>query len=426
MNALALADSQEQAAARPAVREAVRVTVLRDFEAIRAEWRALNDVAQAGTMFSGPEWLIPWWNHFGQGRELQLLAVREGGQLVGLLPLFAEQARYGGVEVRRLAFLGDGATGCDHLDALALPGREAEVLSAVLAELLNLEWDLLDLDGIRRDSPTVIHLAEAWPAHRVTNHCVRDGKLRFVCPHLPLKGTYEELLEGMGRRENLRRREKWLSRQPGVSIDLAQTPADAPAAMERFFPLHDARWAAAGGSDGLADERYKPFHREVAGTLAESGKFKLYTLYAARRPVACVYGVQHGSTFNYYQSGYQPLWAGKSVGLVLLARTVQDAFAAGLTDFDFLRGNESYKAQWAKAERWTVQLRLWRGARGRAARLAEMGTKGAREAAKAAVPGKLLEGARVLRRGLGRGLSMRQLAMALSDGGSAQCEEGGR
>ena len=242
MNALALADSQEQAAARPAVREAVRVTVLRDFEGIRAEWRALNDVAQAGTMFSGPEWLIPWWNHFGQGRELQLLAVREGGQLVGLLPLFAEQARYGGVEVRRLAFLGDGATGCDHLDALALPGREAEVLSAVLAELLNLEWDLLDLDGIRRDSPTVIHLAEAWPAHRVTNHCVRDGKLRFVCPHLPLKGTYEELLEGMGRRENLRRREKWLSRQPGVSIDLAQTPTEAPAAIERFFQLHDARW----------------------------------------------------------------------------------------------------------------------------------------------------------------------------------------
>ena len=128
----------------------------------------------------------------------------------------------------------------------------------------------------------------------------------------------------------------------------------------------------------------------------------MYTLYAARRPVASVYGVVHGKKFNYYQSGYDPNWASRSVGLVLLARTVQDAFGEGLSEFDFLRGNEGYKGEWARGERWTVQLRLWRGARGRAARAALSASLFARETVKAALPRRVVEVARKARRILRR------------------------
>ena len=124
----------------------------------------------------------------------------------------------------------------------------------------------------------------------------------------------------------------------------------------------------------------------------------MYTLYAARRPVASVYGVVQGSKFNYYQSGYDPNWASKSVGLVLLARTVQDAFAEGLAEFDFLRGNEGYKGEWSRGERWTIQVRLWRGLRGRAARAALGASIFVRETAKAALPGRALDAARKARR----------------------------
>jgi CelD/BcsL family acetyltransferase involved in cellulose biosynthesis len=393
------------------------VTDAAGLAALRGEWARLADEAKAGTMFLTWEWLAPWWTHFGAGRELQLLTVRDGqGALVGLWPLFAERVRYGGVEARRLAYLGDGDTGCDHMDVLATPGRRAEVVDACLAKLADLEWDVLDLDGMLRESDTVLQLAQRYPARRTTGGIVRDGKLRFVCPHIPLRGNYEEFLQGLGRRENLRRREKWLSRQPGVSIEVATSPEQAPRAMEHFFQLHRARWAADGGSDGLRDERYEPFHRAAAQLLAERGRLRMYTLFAARRPVASVYGVLHGKTFFYYQSGYEPLWASRSVGLVLLARTVQDAFAEGLSDFDFLRGNEAYKAQWAKEERWTVQLRLFRGARGRAAQAAEAIGKGAREAVKSALPEQLLETARRTRRVLRAGASVRDLVAAVTRG----------
>jgi CelD/BcsL family acetyltransferase involved in cellulose biosynthesis len=126
----------------------------------------------------------------------------------------------------------------------------------------------------------------------------------------------------------------------------------------------------------------------------------MYTLFAARRPVASVYGVVHGGKFNYYQSGYDPLWASRSVGLVLLARTVSDAFAEGLHEFDFLRGDEGYKGEWARGERWTIQFRLWRGTRGRAARAALQASLFARETLKAALPHGAVETVRKARRRL--------------------------
>jgi CelD/BcsL family acetyltransferase involved in cellulose biosynthesis len=362
------------------------------------EWRDLNHRARAGSMFLGPEWLEPWWNHFGAGRELSSICVREGGRLIGLMLLFIESVRLGGIQVRRAAFLGDGETGCDYLDVLADPGREREVLRHCLAKLMELPWDVCDLDGLWREGLTARHLAERFPPGHVADSVVRNARVRFVCPHIPLVGSYEQYLEGLGRRENLRRREKWIWRQPGVGVSCARTPLEAGPATEHFIALHRSRWAAEGGSDGLSDKRNEAFHRDATERLAEAGMLRMYTLFAARRPVASVYGVVHDRKFNYYQSGYDPNWAGRSVGLVLLARTVQDAFAEGHQEFDFLHGSEGYKRDWARGERWTIQMRLWRGARGRAARAALAASLTAREAVKAAVPQRAVLAVRKARR----------------------------
>jgi CelD/BcsL family acetyltransferase involved in cellulose biosynthesis len=206
----------------------------------------------------------------------------------------------------------------------------------------------------------------------------------------------------LSRRENLKRREKWIFKQPGTSIECARTPEEAVKATGNFLQLHRARWAADGGSDGVCDEKHEAFHREAIARLARNGSLRLYTLFCARRPVASVYGVVHQGKFNYSQSGYDPEWASKSVGLVLLARSVSDAFAEGLSEFDFLRGNEGYKAEWARGERWTVQLRLWRGMRGRTARAALSAEMFARETFKAALPHRAIEAAKKARRLLKR------------------------
>ena len=186
-------------------------------------------------------------------------------------------------------------------------------------------------------------------------------------------------------------------------MSCAREPAAAAKATDEFLALHRARWAVEGGSDGLSDARHEAFHRDAAQELARAGMLRMYTLYA--RAAAGRFRLRRRARdkFNYYQSGYDPNWASRSVGLVLLARTVQDAFAEGLREFDFLRGNEGYKGEWSRGERWTIQLRLWRGARARAARAALGAGLFAREAVKAALPQRAIDAVRKARRVLRAG-----------------------
>jgi CelD/BcsL family acetyltransferase involved in cellulose biosynthesis len=70
-----------------------------------------------------------------------------------------------------------------------------------------------------------------------------------------------------------------------------------------------------------------------------------------------VYGILHRDSFIYFQSGYDPAWRNRSVGLVLVGETFRDAIDAGLTEYDFLRGTESYKSDWTTHQRRTVSVR---------------------------------------------------------------------
>ena len=99
------------------------------------------------------------------------------------------------------------------------------------------------------------------------------------------------------------------------------------------------------------------FHREMAPLLAARGWLRIYRLFVGRDAIAAVYGLEVGGRFFYYQSGYDPAWSARSPGVVLVGRTIEDAYARGLTDYDFLRGTEAYKMDWASDRRETCSVR---------------------------------------------------------------------
>ena len=65
----------------PELQGDLRAEVVSDLLAIETEWSALCDEARAGNVFLGPEWLVPWWKQFGEGREICSIAVRDGERL---------------------------------------------------------------------------------------------------------------------------------------------------------------------------------------------------------------------------------------------------------------------------------------------------------------------------------------------------------
>jgi CelD/BcsL family acetyltransferase involved in cellulose biosynthesis len=170
--------------------------------------------------------------------------------------------------------------------------------------------------------------------------------------------SFDTFLRRTARRDNYLRRKKWFEHQSGYQIEREGNPTALARPLAEFFRLHQLRWAAFGGSQGIEGAAAEGFHREAAALLAERGQLCFYTLRLGGQALASVYAILHGSKFIFYQSGFDPAWSKKSVGLVILGETFKDAIESGFTEYDFLHGTEPYKAEWATEQRRTISVRI--------------------------------------------------------------------
>lgn len=353
--------AEEMVAESPRPATWMRLESIRDgavFAGYRAEWGSLLEASSAG-VFNAWEWLYPWYRRIGPDRELMILTARdERGLLLGLMPLCLERVKAAGRRLRRLAWLGETYVGSDYLDVVARRGLEEPVTRTFAAAIQAArgQWDVLDLVDLEQDSATLRILRETFPAEGYHFEVTE----RFTCPFQAfIPGEpFEEYLRKTGRRDNYLRRRKWLERQPGYEVRQATAPGELAGPMADFFRLHALRWASDGGSHGIRGKSVEAFHRDATQYLAERGWLRLYTLRLEGKALASVYGIVHRGKFIYYQSGYDPAWRSKSVGLVLVGETFREAIEQGLSEYDFLRGTEAYKADWTHQERKTVAVRI--------------------------------------------------------------------
>ncbi|WPB81492.1 GNAT family N-acetyltransferase [Archangium violaceum] len=368
---------------------------------LRNAWSELLDASNAGP-FNAWEWLYPWCRRIGAERKPFVLQAKDRtGALVGLMPLGFEFHWVLGMPVRRLAFLGETHVGSDYLDVVARRGREEEVARVFAEALWELrdQWDVLDLTDLREDSVTVRVVRETFEKYRADLRM----STRYVCPYEPLpKGeSFDGFLKRASRRDNYLRRKKWLEKQEGYRIEKTEAPGALAGPLTDFFRLHSARWESDGGSQGIRGKGVESFHRDATQLLAERGRLRLYTMKVGGQAVASVYGILHRDTFIYFQSGYDPAWRNRSVGLVLVGETFKDAIEAGLREYDFLRGTESYKSDWTTQQRRTVSMRvLSPGGGGEWLVRREEAMKQVREVAKRVMPQDMVERVRRLRRRL--------------------------
>jgi CelD/BcsL family acetyltransferase involved in cellulose biosynthesis len=184
--------------------------------------------------------------------------------------------------------------------------------------------------------------AEAWSA-LLDGHVVqRDG-----FPLIRATGGWEAYLTS--RSPHLRKKMAWqerkLARTQGLEYRLADDPARLRTDLDTLFALHRARW-----SDGTEFTEHESFHRAFAACALERGWLRLWFLMLKGTPVAAWYGFRFGETEFHFQSGRAPAAERHSVGSILLAHTIREAFADGMREYRLLRGGEHYKQRFATAD----------------------------------------------------------------------------
>lgn len=329
-------------------RPAMRVEAVSSLDAARREWEALS--LENGNVFMTFEWVSACWRlDRGDGRLLLAACRRADGRTAGLLPLVAY--RENGLRVVRL--LGHGPA--DRLAPLCAPGDREMVARAMRTFLLNSRNDLFVGDQMPAE--------EGWAASLGATVVEREAS-----PVLGIRGlAWDEFLarRSANFRQQVRRRERRLLSRGDVRFRLTDDPARLHTDLDTLIELHGARWNM-GGSTAFTGTR-RALHHDFAARALERGWLRLWMLEIDGSPVAAWYGFRFGAAEWFYQSGRDPSAADDAVGFVLLCHTIREAMNDGMSEYRFLRGDESYKGRFADRDPGLESVALALSVRGRAA-----------------------------------------------------------
>jgi len=316
-------------------------------ELLAPEWKALLQRQAQPLPFAHPVFQRAWLDEFQDGRELLLLAAREGDRLVGVAPLLKGDGT--------LSFVGHHSI-CDYLDFVVAPGEE-DAFFGVLAESLQREaWNEIELRGLRAGSPTL----ERLPATLEAAGLRVEREEEAVAPCVVLPESWDAYLAQLPSksRHELKRKLRRLTTfgQPELR---RYTEAEQ---IEELLPLL-LRFMVESRSDKAAfmSERMASFFHRLVSALAREGLVRLYLLELDTRPVAAVLCFDLGGRLYMYNSGYDPEHASLAVGLISKALCVRDAIESGKRAVDFLRGHEHYKYDLGGVDQRVERLVVRRG-----------------------------------------------------------------
>jgi CelD/BcsL family acetyltransferase involved in cellulose biosynthesis len=333
----------------------IRFNTLDELTPYADDWDRLS----LGIPFRSWAWLSLWWRHYGPGNRLAVLGVFDDTDtLVGIAPWYLEHSTLYG---RVLRSLGSGEVCSDYIGLLCSQAVEDSVVD-VLADYLtdpaacDLRWDLLDLDGIDAEDHTIAKLVDSLAAGGCSVHR-RPG---MNCWRLDLPTDWDAYISSLSKnlRRDFRRLERDLLNTNRVILHSVKRIDELPEAMAILVALHQQRREKLGEKGCFASPRFLGFHNDVAPELLRRGQAQFHWLELDGQPVAAEYQLVGNGTLYTYQAGIAPDAMEHQPGKLIYFAILRRAIEQGYRVFDFLRGDEPYKARFGAQARPSVRIRV--------------------------------------------------------------------
>ena len=328
-----------------------KLTSLEQIKAIRKDWEIFLSDASEHSFFMTWDWLVTWWEHFGKGRELFWIMLRdESGVILGAAPLYLrEQKSASFFRYKELRFIGTGAmVAPEHLDLLALPDHKKAVTEK-LAEYLIKEaacWDELCLTDV--SNPYSLAGQLALHLNSIGLKIVSELQSPSA-PYVPLPATWEDYFKSLkdNMRHNIKRRRRKAEKNLNSTFQVFEGNSEELAAtFDSFKHLHGQRKKSQGIVDKFEIEAYKDFHHTLIHRIYEKKRLYLAFMMGEGKPIAGQYGFLYQGHLYGYQTGFDLSYSKFGAFQILSSYVIEDAISKGFTEFDLLRGEEPYKFDW--------------------------------------------------------------------------------
>jgi CelD/BcsL family acetyltransferase involved in cellulose biosynthesis len=307
--------------------------------ALAADWDELADRCEAPP-FARAGWYAAWWRAFGRGR-LELLTVRDGGRLVGILPV----SERGGSRF---------SNPNDHTPMLTLLAADPTVAGQLAQRLFESRPRQVSLALLPADSHDLVCCRGA-AAERGYRTVLRTLERPLYIAVDGDWAAYERRL-GTNLRRDLRRAQRRLASHGSVRFDVGEESDGLEERLEEVFRIESSGWKAEHGTAIASRPETRLFYHEVARWSAGRGVLRLAVLRVDGRAVAFHYALEEHGIYYPLKGGYDATFARCSPGKLVIQATLSRAFSLGLRRYELLGDQAPYKFSWASDARELVRL----------------------------------------------------------------------
>lgn len=326
------------------------------FEQLENNWNAVYDADPDAQLFLSWKWLSGWLQQV-PGPWL-ILAAREteeeDGPYVAFWPLRVALKSTDAHFRNELNMAGNFAA--DYTGILCAPGFEHQAIPAFARQLKRMNWARLNLENIRLSQTRYRLLSAHFPKAKfrideISRINKADGIDNSICPFAPLPTSWDDYLAGLSAntRQKIRRLLK-LVETPGDYRITTATDQTIDRDLDTLLRFWDTKWRPRKGD--LVDKLIRS-NLGMLTTSFRAGLLFLPTLWQDERPLAALAILmdRRKGSFLFYMTGRDESFDGPPPGMILHAYSIRRAIADGFSEYDFLRGNESYKYSFGVKER---------------------------------------------------------------------------
>lgn len=307
-----------------------------DDPAFLAQWQKWFNADQSANVFSHPVIIKTWTDCYRRFQDITpLYCVAESGNTVIFLPLVLWHRNWKNAKLWLI--VPAGYSDYDYHDPV--------VAGISTTSLMDSFWDLIFNNVLGH---------EQYPADKIDItgiHFLGTQKSWIkeeACSFIDLKAfnNFEEYFTRLGKnlRKDIRRRTRMLEERGSLSIHVYNRNEleDALKVLGVFLEVHARKWPNAF--------KVPDFHKTLLLNGISAGFVHFSEMRLDDVPISWELGFRCRSNAYSYMPAYKEEYAKYSPGKVHLSSLIEDSFESGLQVFDFMRGSEEYKGEWADSK----------------------------------------------------------------------------
>ena len=332
------------------------IETMPSFERLEQDWNAVYDVDPDAQLFLSHSWLSGWLGWIA-GPWFVLAAKASdaaGAPYVAFLPLRIS------VKTSEIPFYNElnmaGNFAADYTGILCRPGFEHQAIPAFARHLKQMSWARLNLENARISEARYRLLMAHFPKagfliSQISRISSVDGIDNALCPFATLPPDWNAYLDSLSAntRQKIRRLLKQIESSDEYRITVA-TPETLERDLDTLLRFWEIKWTPRKGD--LVHTLVRS-NRAMLTRCFKSDLLYLPTFWKGDRPLAALATLidRRKRTFLFYMTGRDETFDGPPPGVLLHAHSIKYAIENGFAEYDFLRGNESYKYSFGVKER---------------------------------------------------------------------------